>query len=476
MKNNTRTPLKNRLLWILLLVLGIATTGLIGIIFYGHWPLKQESAPVVVDASEISLVDCIWTGRGLAWIDENKNGAKDENEQPLSNVNIYIDDVLNGFTKVGGSPGTDWKGETEIGVFLAGCPNTTLEVYPEVPAGFKLTTKPRLRTDSTIQDQVFEFGFIYLADIPTITPVPPKPVCESYRLGEVGKNELGDLAISPNGTVWVAGNGVYQLRPNSTEWTYFDHRGISAIAIENDDSIWFGTYRGVSHFDGRTWTSHTATDELTGYAVTTSIVIDKPLIWLGTTEGVLLHDLNTQSWKKFSTNDGLADDLVESATISQDGSIWFSTFSGFSRLIWPSRPSGSPEWITYTYNGSQNRHVEARPEGTIWVGGFSGISIFDLKSSAWKSLDLPFYVDVVNTFAFGKDSSLWIGSGRNNKIFHRVNDQHSTQEIWRSYDSRDGLPVEIDGDDKINAIAFAPDGSVWIGTRENATRCVFPEE
>lgn len=117
--------------------------------------------------------DCIWNRKALAWIDENGNGKRDQNEQPLANVNIFVDDVRNNYRKVGDGAATNGKGETHLSVWLPGCPNIDFEVYPETPVGYHSTTPPRLKADVGRLDQVFEFGFDYLPNVPTVTPVLP---------------------------------------------------------------------------------------------------------------------------------------------------------------------------------------------------------------------------------------------------------------------------------------------------------------
>jgi streptogramin lyase len=479
MKNNSLTPSEKKWLKWLLVAFCLEIVGLgAAFILYRAWPQLQPQPTEVYETDEgVSY----WSGNVRAWIDENRNGIIDSNEQPLRGVTVYLD--LGGGFNQASTTMTDPQGKARLEYPWLDIDGTDQAVYATTPAGYELTTPARVGLDHSNPDQVFEFGFTYLPGVPTVTPFPPKPICKSYKLGEADVYDLTDLSVTPNGTIWVAsyGNGVYALPPHGTEWVnYKKDSGLAgnqvrSITVESDDSVWFATEEGASHFDGKIWKSYTSSDGLIDNEVT-KIVVDHELIWFATYGGVSMLDLNTKAWRSFTTRDGLAHNSVYYGAISQNGSIWFSTFNGYSRLTWLYRPVGSPEWMTYNYNIDEGGHIEARPDGTIWFGGFSGISIFDTQSGKWKSFDIPrqgLIFDTLNTFAFAPDGSLWIGSGSNNEIYHVLDGPSNNPELWRSYDSSDGLPKEINQDDKIDAIAFAPDGAVWIGTRENATRCVF---
>jgi ligand-binding sensor domain-containing protein len=73
---------------------------------------------------------------------------------------------------------------------------------------------------------------------------------------------------------------------------------VEAIVVAPDGALWFGTWDGVSRFDGQTWTTYT-------------------------------------------TKDGLTNDSVEAIAVAPDGALWFGTGGGVSRYE-PSASSDSP--------------------------------------------------------------------------------------------------------------------------------------
>ena len=71
-----------------------------------------------------------------------------------------------------------------------------------------------------------------------------------------------------------------------------DSSNVWSIAVAPDRSLWFGTYGGVSRFDGDTWINYT-------------------------------------------TADGLVDNWVRTIAVAPDGALWFGTYGGVSRYLPP---------------------------------------------------------------------------------------------------------------------------------------------
>jgi len=47
------------------------------------------------------------------------------------------------------------EGETRLSAWLAGCPNETFTIYPEIPMDYKLTTEERISVKAEEYDKVF---------------------------------------------------------------------------------------------------------------------------------------------------------------------------------------------------------------------------------------------------------------------------------------------------------------------------------
>ena len=120
----------------LLLVIGIVSL-LLFCLLYSFMPMLFCGTPFI-------LCDCAWRGEAQAWVDENSDGTWDPNELPLAGVEFIVDDInLGGRRTFGegvGSSVSDADGSVELRVFVAGCPETKMVVYPREPDGYCLTT------------------------------------------------------------------------------------------------------------------------------------------------------------------------------------------------------------------------------------------------------------------------------------------------------------------------------------------------
>jgi ligand-binding sensor domain-containing protein len=101
------------------------------------------------------------------------------------------------------------------------------------------------------------------------------------------------------------------------EWTSYNtsnsglvYNRVNAIAIDATGNKWFGTWRGVSKFDGTNWTTYnTSNSGLAVNGVMAIAVDDSNNKWFGTWRGVSRFD--GMNWTTYDTsNSGLADNDV----------------------------------------------------------------------------------------------------------------------------------------------------------------------
>ncbi|MBM4430704.1 MAG: hypothetical protein FJ026_10215, partial [Chloroflexi bacterium] len=192
------------------------------------------------------------------------------------------------------------------------------------------------------------------------------------------------------GTLWVGTDGWGFARFDGQEWKVFSsaEHGLAADAIfaieqTRDGTLWIGTYRGLSRYDGRRWETVTAanTPGLASDSILTLLEDEQGILWVGTREGVSRHD--GQQWLEPLTRDnsGLAANEVRAILQSDDGALWFGTWaSGVSRYQ-------DGEWTTYTVaDGLAANGVVAIAEdshGGLWFGTPSGATRYDGRT--WRS-------------------------------------------------------------------------------------------
>lgn len=99
---------------------------------------------------------------------------------------------------------------------------------------------------------------------------------------------ISDIVIDTKGTIWTNKSGASKY--NGLGWTtYTESDGLVSsiirdIAIQPDNTVWFGTWDGVSKFDGNTWTTYTKANGLVGNTVLSIAFDSQNNVWFGTRE------------------------------------------------------------------------------------------------------------------------------------------------------------------------------------------------
>ncbi|HET6596293.1 MAG TPA: carboxypeptidase-like regulatory domain-containing protein [Anaerolineales bacterium] len=111
------------------------------------------------------IAHCAWYGSARAWIDSNADGRINSDESPLSDVQVYVEDLQNHFIDISWPAITDQDGDVQLSISLPGCSKTAFEIYAEVPEGYRATTKPRIAVDLNLEEglnieHVYYFGFV----------------------------------------------------------------------------------------------------------------------------------------------------------------------------------------------------------------------------------------------------------------------------------------------------------------------------
>jgi ligand-binding sensor domain-containing protein len=211
------------------------------------------------------------------------------------------------------------------------------------------------------------------------------------------------FAFDADTNLWVGTwDGVNLLDRQSGELTTYRDELINiwvyGVDVDQRGQVWFGTEGGVSMFDGANWRSWTHDDGLgapnvgalpastnTGlgtrsrhdlsvdvggsesfnpnYVFATLVDGLGRGIWFGTWGGgVSLFD-GADTWRNYTTADGLAGNVVYSLAQAADGGLWAGTNRGLSYF-------DGTTWRSYRH-GLRSAHVYAvalDDDGNIWAG------------------------------------------------------------------------------------------------------------
>jgi len=286
----------------------------------------------------------------------------------------------------------------------------------------------------------FFFLFIFLASV-----CMPGIVLAEYTFTIFPSPDAHELAIAPDGSIWIGGDEISRYDIEDETWTVYNKNEelfesvVIALLAASDGTIWVGTQENVLKFDGNTWTTYTSEN---GYIAfiddegkaheSVSAIEEAPdgKIWFGTQGGVSVFD--GESWESFSVEDGLPGYDVGSIAFGHDGSVWVTVlYQGASRYY-------NGVWETYTEeDGIVNiflRGATVGPDGTIWCASARGACSY--KNGVWTTYteDDGLAYRQTKGFLFYPDDTVWIGTLRGISIFDG--------STWKTITSEDGLAAD----------------------------------
>ena len=169
-------------------------------------------------------------------------------------------------------------------------------------------------------------------------------------------------------------------------------------------------------------------------------------IWVGTALGLLRFD--GVQFARWTSNDGqtLPNNRVIALTAARDGSVWVSFGFAVSRLLNGTLTTyGALDGI---HPVSTNRVLLTDHEGTVWAGGFGGVTRF--RNNTWEAVAMPPGIqgDAAQVLAFFEDShfNLLVATASG---------------VLRRNASRDALEM-IAPSLQVSDFAEDGDGEVWV--------------
>ncbi|MEM8486974.1 MAG: two-component regulator propeller domain-containing protein, partial [Bacteroidota bacterium] len=214
--------------------------------------------------------------------------------------------------------------------------------------------------------------------------------------------------------------------------------------------IWLATYGGgAARFDGTSFELLSDISDAPHYRVVYDIYEDRSgKLWFATGNGVLCYD--GFATKAMSTEDGLADNRVQSIIEDKNGTMWFGTASGVSTFDGESfttygREDGLPHPSVWDIVEDEN--------GVLWFGTQGGVGRFDGTFQHLPRFDQVFVRDLAHDAQgqlwFGTDEGLFVQNG----------------ESYKHFTMEDGLPDLL-----VHSLLFDEDDTLLIGTQEGLAK------
>lgn len=277
---------------------------------------------------------------------------------------------------------------------------------------------------------------------------------------------------------------------------------VAAVFQAQDGALWFGTDAGASRFDG-SWRSFTERDGLPAGRVRAIVQTGDGSLWFGAQRGGVgrCNGDGSACTRLWTTAQGLPDNDVRALLPAGDNShgLWIGTARGLvyldgeritpekalegvaiwslqayadgallagtdGRGIWRHEANGSWQALSATSAPAGSIYaLHVQRNGQIWAGADEGLFVY--QGAEWRQSSLIEGAERVQVFAIVQDrrGRLWLGTNEG-LFFARDARAPETIDGWLS--SQPGGLVNA----YIRAMAFANDGSLWLGTIAGVSR------
>ena len=203
---------------------------------------------------------------------------------------------------------------------------------------------------------------------------------------------------------------VYFDRRGNSFFRYSDPQGNNPFEgamirylLPDGDFLWIGTERGLFYLDTNTgkydWyvrrrskadeQSEAQEVDLSDNVIYELYLDDSGTLWIGTLNGLTSFNRKTNTWKTYTTKDGLVSNTIASILPSNQGGLWVGTYNGLSYFTPDEDDSKSFFQIDgLTHNEFNRFSAHLSEDGRYYLGGVNGINSF-LESDLLVSRDIP---------------------------------------------------------------------------------------
>jgi ligand-binding sensor domain-containing protein len=174
-------------------------------------------------------------------------------------------------------------------------------------------------------------------------------------------------------------------------------------------------------------------------------------MYVGTTNGLYLLDLDRKTKHVFHVNNGLIDENITAVLSQKNGTVWIGSKSG---LISFNGKEFSYYNISYDNNSNHIRTLLLDYEDNLWIGTHSGL--YKFRGKGFTVYDRQNGLGGAFIYQIIRDTkqNLWLGTYSNG--VYKFSDG-----FFKNYSTKEGLL-----DNHVSCILPMDDGSTWFGTEK----------
>jgi ligand-binding sensor domain-containing protein len=225
---------------------------------------------------------------------------------------------------------------------------------------------------------------------------------------KISGNSIMSIAEDRGGTLWVGttGSGLNRYDRKRDTFIPFSFGGnapsesegsVWAIHEDSHGYLWIGTWgAGLRRYDRAThqvkhFVHNPADATSLGNNTVWSVYEDSAgILWFGTWGGGLnRYDSNTETFSRFTKEDGLSNNVVYGILPDGEGNLWLSTNDGISKFNPATKAVKTYDELDGLQGSEFNQGAYCRGrDGILYFGGTDGVSVFQ-PDSIRMNLNVP---------------------------------------------------------------------------------------
>lgn len=247
---------------------------------------------------------------------------------------------------------------------------------------------------------------------------------------------------------------------------------VNVIFQDSRGYMWFGTYDGLSRFDGYQFVNFKNDpgdpDSISNNIVVSIVEDQQGFLWIGTAQnGVSRFDPTNGKFKRFISKnddfDSLSHAQVNTIHLDTQQRVWVGTDHGLNLFL--------PEKQAFARFYNNPLDTQSLPPGSIvdivndgkgnlWVASNEMLAHFDVKQQVFSYYDKPDMPSQINSLYLDTDNSLWVGT-RFDGLYHLK----STDQKFKQFAHNKNDPNSLSFND-VRSVLRVSNGDLWVATEE----------
>lgn len=248
---------------------------------------------------------------------------------------------------------------------------------------------------------------------------------------------------------------------------------VNNIFVDQIGFLWFATEHGLNRFDGKEIKIFTSEEDnpnsLSNYRIFCGLSDQTGNIWIGTETGLNKLDIVTNKFEKYyhNSNDphSIGNNTIFCAIEDKNNQLWFGTGNGISTYL-----KTDNNFSNFAFHDIEDNPVRIKcieedivDNDIFWLGTEgNGLIKFNKLTHEYRIFNFEsnsrvFDTNRINVIRSRGNRLLYIGTHGGLILFdtqsQKVKDYKALQVEEHSFST-----------DRVNDIAFLPDGSIWFGT------------